>query len=71
MYVTNRENYEKNIKEIEENLIETLPKICEYFGRDDFMKVLVELRKYDKNVEKHYEKYMAAKEVWSKILSTI
>jgi len=71
MYITKREDYEKNIKEIEENLNQTLPKICEYFGRDDFMKVLVELRKYDKNVEKHYKEYMAAKEVWSKILSTI
>ena len=40
MYITNREDYEKNIKEMEQSLIETLPKICEYFGREDFMKVL-------------------------------
>ena len=71
MYITNREEYEKNIEEIEKNLIETLPKICEYFGRDDFMKILPELRKYNKKVERHYKEYRAAEEVWSKILGSI
>ena len=71
MYITNREEYENNIKEIESSLIETLPKICEYFGRDDFMKILPELRKYNKNVEKHFNEYKAAEEIWHKVMSLI
>ena len=71
MYITDGENYEKNIKEIEKSLIETLPNICEYFGREDFMKVLVELRKYNKKVKKHYKEFNTAKEIWSKIMNLI
>lgn len=69
MYITNREEYEKNIKEMEKCLIETLPKICEYFQRDDFMKVLPELRKYNKNVKQHFKEYEEAQGVWSRITS--
>jgi hypothetical protein len=71
MYITDRKNYEANIKEMEKCLVETLPKICEYFQRDDFMKILPELRKYNKNVKKHFKEYEAAQEVWSKITSLI
>lgn len=71
MYITNRDDYEKNIKEIEQSLIETLPKICEYFGRDDFMKILPELRKFHKNVIKHFNEYKAAEEIWHKVIGSI
>lgn len=71
MYITDRTNYEKNIEEMEKCLIETLPKVCEYFNRDDFMKVLPELRKYNKNVRQDFIAYETAQQVWKKITGSM
>lgn len=68
MYITQRSDYEDNIKEMRQQLEETLPKICEYFGRPDFIKVLDELEKYNKNVKKHYDEFIETQRVWAKIM---
>ncbi|GCD11924.1 hypothetical protein [Clostridium tagluense] len=68
IYITQQSSYEEKIKEMRQQLVETLPKICEYFGRRDFSKVLDELEKYHKNVEKHYGEFIETQRVWAKIM---
>lgn len=68
LYITHEENYQHKIKEMREQLLATLPKICTYFGNNDFMNILSELNRYDKNVKKHYKEYLEIQEIWSKII---
>jgi len=68
LYITQPDHYEKNIKEVWKQLNETLPKICAYFGRPDFMNVLAELNNYHENVDKHYREFLATQRIWAKIM---
>jgi hypothetical protein len=67
LYITKRESYEQSIEEMRRRLQETLPKICLYFGRADFMNIQKELEHYHKNVKKHYENFRQTQKIWSKI----
>lgn len=67
LYITQRENYDKKILEMKSQLNASLPKICAYFGRDDFMNISKELDKYDKNVKKHYKQFIETQAIWRKI----
>lgn len=69
LYITQRENYEDSIIEMRENLKNTLPKICNYFQHSEFMKVLDELEKYNRNVKKHYNTFKETQLVWEKIMN--
>ena len=68
MYIQQPDSYEENIKAMREQLKETLPKICAYFEKPDFIKVLAELEKYHKNVKKHYGEFIETQRVWAKIM---
>ena len=68
LYITTPDSCEKKIEEMRNQLRETLPKICLYFGRPDFMNILDELDKYHKNVRKHYLAFFETKMVWAKIM---
>jgi len=68
LYITQPDRYEEKIEEMREQLNETLPKICAYFGQPDFINVLVELEKYHKNVEKHYREFLETQRIWAKIM---
>jgi hypothetical protein len=48
-------------------LAATLPKICEYFGRKDFMKIATELENYHRNVKKHYNDFIETRQAWENI----
>lgn len=67
LYITQKEHYEMKIKEMKEKIAASLPSICNYFGRQDFMSISKELDKYDKNVKKHYDQFMATQQTWTKI----
>lgn len=67
LYITQRENYDEQINEMRKRLATTLPKICAYFGREDFMNISKELERYHKNVKKHYEQYIETQQIWGKI----
>jgi len=71
LYITDREAYEDKIEEMIKKLYQTLPYICNYFGTQDFFNVIKELKKYDKNVKKHYNEFMTAKRSWSKIMANL
>ena len=68
LYITHPDHYEEKIKEMREQLNETLPKICAYFGNQDFMKILAELEKYHKNVKKHHNEFLETQRIWAKIM---
>jgi len=68
LYITHPDSYEETIKDMHDQLKVTLPKICNYFGKPDFINILSELEKYDRNVEKHYEEFIEAQRIWSKIM---
>jgi len=68
LYITQPDRYEEKIKEMREQLNETLPKICVFFGQPDFMNVSAELEKYHKNVKKHYREFLETQRIWAKIM---
>jgi hypothetical protein len=68
LYITQPDRYEEKIQKMREQLTVTLPKICAYFGQPDFMKVLAELEKYNRNVEKHYCEFRETQRIWAKIM---
>ncbi|WP_242947521.1 hypothetical protein [Desulfosporosinus lacus] len=68
LYITQRDHYEEKIEEMREQLNKILPKICAYFGKPDFIKVLAELEKYHKNVEKHNREFLETQRIWAKIM---
>ncbi len=68
LYITQPDRYEEKIIEMREQLYETLPKICAYFGQTDFMNVSVELEKYHKNVKRHYREFLETQRIWAKIM---
>ena len=68
LYITQPDHYEEKIDEMRKQLAETLPKICAYFGQQDFMNVLPELEKYHKNVKKHYNEFLETQRIWVKVM---
>ena len=68
LYITQPDLYEEKIKEMREQLTVTLPKICAYFGKPEFINVLTELEKYHKNVETHYGEFLETQRIWAKIM---
>lgn len=68
LYITQRDQYEEKIEEMREQLKETLPKICAYFGKPEFIEVLADLEKYHINVEKHYREFLETQRIWAKLM---
>jgi len=71
LYITQRGSYEDNIRAMRKNLSVTLPKICAYFGRDEFMDVGRELERYSSNVQKHYRQFVQTQQAWEKIMQSL
>lgn len=67
LYITQREHYESKIEEMRKLLAATLPKICDYFGRKDFMNISIELEHYHQNVKSHYSQFLETQQIWRKI----
>lgn len=69
LYITQRENYELEITKMKKNLSNVIPKVCDYFGSDEFKNILDELEFYHTHVEKHYKDFESTKVAWLKIIS--
>ncbi|MED1472662.1 hypothetical protein [Bacillus salipaludis] len=65
--ITDLKGYEERIQEMREQLAATLPKMSEYFGRNDFMKIATELENYHRNVKKHYNDFIETQKAWENI----
>lgn len=68
LFITQPDCYEEKIEEMRENLIKVLPKICDYFNKPEFMKILTEFDKYNKNVKKHYQEFLDTQHSWAKVM---
>lgn len=68
-YITQRETYEATILDMKEGLERTLPMLSRYFDNSKFMKIADELRKYDRDVEKHFQAFETTKDAWRKIVA--
>lgn len=71
MYITHRDEYEKIIKDMRENLQNTLPQICAYFNMADFNNILAELEKFNNEVDNHFNEFEKAKKIWQGIKESL
>lgn len=69
LLITDENNYQRKIQEIKENLTLVIPKICSYFGNEDFMVLIKELEFYDKHVQEHLGAFENTKVVWMKVVA--
>ena len=67
IYITDRKNYNKTIKEAKENLAKSIDKISTAFETCDFSCLLRELEDYEKKIKKHYKEYIETTEVWDRL----
>lgn len=71
LYITQKDRYGMEISEIRKNLNLVIPKICAYFGNEDFQSVIKELNFYDDQVELHYQDFETTKCAWLKVIGCI
>lgn len=69
MLITHQESYKKEIAEIRKNLTAVIPKICAYFGNEDFRILLKELEFYDTHAQEHFRDFEDTKKVWLRVLA--
>lgn len=70
-YITAPEEYEQRMKLIKSALIQTLPKLVEYFQDKRFYNVVAEFDKYSKNVKRHYNQFASAQRTWERIMDIL
>ncbi len=68
LYITQRDDYEAEIAKMKESLSYVIPKLCRYFGNDEFKNILVELDFYHTHVEEHFKDFENTKSAWMKII---
>ncbi|RKD31846.1 hypothetical protein [Lacrimispora algidixylanolytica] len=68
LYITQRDNYEAEIKKMKDNLSIVIPKVCNYFENDQFKNILEELEFYHSHVEQHYRDFENTKLAWLKVI---
>lgn len=71
LYITDPEGYDAAIQEIRTTLNETAPKLCRYFGSEDFMNIIPELDKYAKNVKKHHGQFLTTQDAWARLIGRL
>ena len=71
LYIKDRENYKKEIKDMEEKLSVIVPKLNNIFNGNCFSALIEELEKYDNDVEKHYNDYIRTNEIWNTLKGKI
>ncbi len=67
LYITRRDDYEREIASMREKLVHTLPKLNACFRTREFTTILRELDRYDRDVETHYAQFMENQRVWRKL----
>lgn len=69
VYTTQRDKYENTMEEIEKQLRTVLPKLCDYYGNQDFSVIMQEFCFYRAHVKEHMEEFNAAKRAWIKMMA--
>lgn len=68
IYITRREQYEDIIKDIQQKLELTIPKLCRYFKNSHFELILHEFTHYHNNVKRHFAAFQYTKIAWAKLM---
>lgn len=68
IYLTQNETYETRMDEIEQKLKDVVPKLCDYYGSQDYAAVLHEFCYYRAHVKEHGEEFAMAKKAWIKMM---
>lgn len=71
LLITQGDNYETEIAEIKKNLMAVIPKLCVYFGNEDFKILLKELDFYHLHVHEHFRDFEDTKDLWLKVIEFI
>lgn len=71
VYITQRDEYEEIIKDMQYKLEITIPKLCRYFHTDHFEQIRHELLRYHNNVKRHYNSFQYTKLAWAKVMANI
>ena len=66
-YITDGENYCKNMQKIQKCLNDSIVKINDIFHYKDFKVVLEDFNIYHTRVEEDYKKYLETNEIWNKL----
>jgi hypothetical protein len=67
-YITNRDNYEREIDRMKANLRKVLPKVAKFFPECNFLRLYQELEAYSQNVPEHFEMFEATKKAWERVM---
>ncbi len=70
-FITQPENYDSVIAAMTEKLESAVPKLCEYFDTRQFEELLIDLRKYHRNVERHHRSFQATRTAWARITDAL
>lgn len=71
LYITEKPNYEAKISQMRDSLARVVPKLCRYFGIEEFARIQSELEHYHKNVQRHYDAFTEARQAWEKVMKYI
>ncbi|OYP02329.1 hypothetical protein CG709_10640, partial [Lachnotalea glycerini] len=55
------------VGDLRKKLLYILPKLSNYFKKQEFMKILEELNKADKQVKKNYQQYLDTQKAWKNL----
>jgi hypothetical protein len=71
IYITQHDQYEEIIREMQEKLEFTIPKLCRYFKSSHFEQIRFELLHYHNNVKRHYAAFQYTRIAWAKLMKGI
>ena len=69
LYITDRDAYPDRISDMREKLSRTLPLICDFFNTKEFLSILDELNRYDRQVKLHDLEFQTVKGIWADIMA--
>ena len=71
IYITQPNEYETIMEEVEKKLELTIPKLCRYFHNTHFEQIRHELFHYRNNVKRHFAAFQQTKKAWAKVMTNI
>lgn len=71
LYITARDEYEERIAAMQKSLELLMPKLCAFFGNEDFRAIGRELAFFHAQVQAHFADFEATKHAWLHIVSSL
>lgn len=71
LYITARQEYAGRIAQMQQNLTAIIPKLCAYFGNQDFGAIKTQLDFYHAHVAQHFADFEATKDAWRQVVATL